>query len=346
MALAINCHAICRSRVGSPWTTADSACVNTSSTPFALAAGIADAIACRTASSSGAELELRRSLPVSAFETSSRSAVSCACSRAFRSIASSPRCAVAASSRSVRSRCAQPRTALSGVRSSCEIVARNSSFVRLATSLSRLALSASRARASAFRRARRSSSTTPVRMRPWTRNSARCSATAPVSRSLPLVAPRMAPSTVASSAGPVPANHAVAPTAVPSRMNWLPSSINSACGLVDQEDDRDQANSDAETRGGGERAERIGVCRAFHGVRCCDTAAPVASTLAGFGSPGPLPVRASVSRPPLPLRRGRPATSRPAPESTHGSRRAPGRSIRTRAPWSRRDRSPFAWCRG
>ena len=60
-------------------------------TPFACAAGVAAAIACRTASTSDTGRLSSRSWPVSAFETSSRSPVSCACSRTLRSIDSRPR---------------------------------------------------------------------------------------------------------------------------------------------------------------------------------------------------------------------------------------------------------------
>ena len=89
------------------------------------------------------------SSPVSAFDTSSRSPVSCAWSLTLRSIDSSPRPDVSRSSLPVRSRCTQPSTAFSGVRSSCETVARNSSFIRFAASPSRRAACATRACCSA-----------------------------------------------------------------------------------------------------------------------------------------------------------------------------------------------------
>jgi hypothetical protein len=67
-------------------------------------------------------------------DTSSRSSMSCACARTLRSITSSPRVTVAASLRPPRSITVQPRMGVSGVRSSCERVARNSSLARLASS--------------------------------------------------------------------------------------------------------------------------------------------------------------------------------------------------------------------
>ena len=65
---------------------------------------------------------------------------------------SSARAAVASSSRAVRSVTAQPSTALSGVRSSWDSVARNSSFIRLAASASSRAC-CSRARSRTLRSA-------------------------------------------------------------------------------------------------------------------------------------------------------------------------------------------------
>ena len=196
------------------------------STPFACAAGVAAAIACRTASTSDTARLSRRSWPVSAFETSSRSPVSCACSRTLRSIDSSPRADVVESSLPVRSRWSQPSTELSGVRSSWEIVARNSSFMRPADSVSLRATWASRACSSATLRARRNSETRAVRSSPCTTKSARW---VPVARTFQAAsgcqAPTSAPVTVAASAGPVPASHALAMTAVASRRNRLPSSI-------------------------------------------------------------------------------------------------------------------------
>ena len=69
-------------------------------------------------------------LPLTTREVSSRSSTSCACACALRSIASMARAAVAGSSPARFSSCDQPSTALSGVRSSCETVPRNSSLRR------------------------------------------------------------------------------------------------------------------------------------------------------------------------------------------------------------------------
>ena len=141
------------------------------------------AAACRSAPS------IRRADPPSAAPAAGR------CDRSIRGRDSACR-----SSFPVRSRCTQPRTALSGVRSSCEIVAgiRPSSG---APSPSSWRASASCARSSASRRARRSSATPAVSSSPCTRKSARCigaAACAPPS----CQAPSTAPSTVAASAGP------------------------------------------------------------------------------------------------------------------------------------------------
>ena len=174
MALASRCQTICRSRVASPNTdTSSSGNFVLTTTPFACADETTAAAASRVASSTDTHRDSSRSLPVSALDTSSRSVVSCAWSRTLRSIDSSPRTVVAESSFPVRSKFTQPRIALSGVRNSCEIVARNSSFIRLAASLSCRASCASRARPSATRRAARNSEMTPVSSRPWTTKSAR-----------------------------------------------------------------------------------------------------------------------------------------------------------------------------
>ena len=76
----------------------------------------------------------RRSLPVMMRETSRRSSISWASTRVLRSMTSGPRRAPTASSVPDRSRRTQPRIAFSGVRSSWESVARNSSFARFASS--------------------------------------------------------------------------------------------------------------------------------------------------------------------------------------------------------------------
>ena len=75
----------------------------------------------------------RRSLPVMMRDTSSRSSMSCACARALRSMVVERRAPSVPGRRApLRSIRAQPRIALSGVRSSCDSVARNSSLARFA----------------------------------------------------------------------------------------------------------------------------------------------------------------------------------------------------------------------
>ena len=81
---------------------------------------------------------------------SRRSSISCACTRALRSIASSPRPRSTALAPILRT-CDQPRMELSGVLSSCESVARNSSFIalaRCASARAELSFSSSRLRSS------------------------------------------------------------------------------------------------------------------------------------------------------------------------------------------------------
>ena len=100
----------------------------------------------------------------------------------------------------VRSRCSQPSTEFSGVRSSCEIVARNSSFMRPGGSLSRRASCASCARCSAPRRAPRSSDTTVVNSSPERRTARDASALPRIDQAVECIgAPRIAPTTVAAS---------------------------------------------------------------------------------------------------------------------------------------------------
>jgi hypothetical protein len=75
------------------------------------------------------------------------SSMSCACRRALRVITSTAWRARSGVSPSLCSRCTQPMIALSGVRSSCDSTARNSSFARLASSAA-----ASRASSASLRR--------------------------------------------------------------------------------------------------------------------------------------------------------------------------------------------------
>jgi len=91
-----------------------------------------------------------RIFPLTMRETSSRSSIRRPCATAFRSMMSSAR-RVAGSSCVRRRICAHPRTAFSGVRSSCDSVARNSSFTRLASSASWWARCASSNRCSRSR---------------------------------------------------------------------------------------------------------------------------------------------------------------------------------------------------
>ena len=65
------------------------------------------------------------SLPATMRETSSRSLMSCACTRVLRSMLASAEAASSPDSRPERSISTQPSMAVSGVRSSCESVARN-----------------------------------------------------------------------------------------------------------------------------------------------------------------------------------------------------------------------------
>ena len=75
-----------------------------------------------------------RSLPVMMRETSSRSPMSWVCARTLRSMTSRPRWMDGGSRVPERSITVQPRIGVSGVRSSWESVARNSSLARLAFS--------------------------------------------------------------------------------------------------------------------------------------------------------------------------------------------------------------------
>ena len=95
--------------------------------------GRIDSTAAWTSAARSTGRRSRRSLPVVMRETSSRSSTSRACAWALRSIFSSARNARGRDNAPDRSSRVQPRMALSGVRSSCDSVARNSSFSRLAS---------------------------------------------------------------------------------------------------------------------------------------------------------------------------------------------------------------------
>ena len=123
IALASSCQAIWRSRVGSPWTaTPASVSVDVDSHAFGLRRRRRRRTACRTASSSSDGRSLSWSLPVSAFETSSRSAGELRLQPDVAIDRFEARGGRRRSSLPVRSRWTQPSTALSGVRSSCEMV--------------------------------------------------------------------------------------------------------------------------------------------------------------------------------------------------------------------------------
>ena len=110
-------------------------------------------------------------LRVSMRETSSRSSTRCACCLAQREIVSSARLEAAASSAPAASILNHPMIAPSGVRSSCETIARNSSFARLAASASARAFcsqrrSRSRSAAAFFFSEMSRTTITPPRTRP------------------------------------------------------------------------------------------------------------------------------------------------------------------------------------
>ena len=103
-----------------------------------------------------------RSFPAMIRETSSRSSMSWARVFVLRSIMPRARAVAASSSCSLRSSCVQIRIAPSGVRSSWEIIAMNSSFARFEASAS---VRAAASRRMASRRARSASSRAPTRAR-------------------------------------------------------------------------------------------------------------------------------------------------------------------------------------
>jgi hypothetical protein len=102
------------------------------------AAGRIAFMAAPMTSESAAGRSCRRSLPVMMRETSSRSSMSFACAMTLRSMTSSPSRSLGAPGRSERRRRVQPRIADNGVRSSCDSVVKNSSFMRLASRASAL----------------------------------------------------------------------------------------------------------------------------------------------------------------------------------------------------------------
>ncbi len=97
------------------------------------AAGVAESSAACTMSSMATCCRSSRSLPVMIRLRSSRSSISCTCARALRSMTSMARRWSSGLVVSPFSRiCVHPRIELSGVRSSCDSVARNSSLMRVA----------------------------------------------------------------------------------------------------------------------------------------------------------------------------------------------------------------------
>ena len=91
---------------------------------------VATALSTMNGSSTGCTS--RRILPDTIRETSSTSSTICVSHVAFRSSVSRPRAAFSADSMPPRSSREYPTMALSGVRSSCDSTARNSSFIRFA----------------------------------------------------------------------------------------------------------------------------------------------------------------------------------------------------------------------
>ena len=122
--------------------------------PLAAAAGVTVSIAASMNESGWSGCTSSRSLPELMRLMSSRSSMSCAWTRALRSMVSRPARSSSALRLVMRSTWAQPRMAFSGVRSSCDSVARNSSLASLTRSASARAarsLSSSALRSAAAR---------------------------------------------------------------------------------------------------------------------------------------------------------------------------------------------------
>ena len=157
MALARRFQTTCWRRAGSPRTAPAPSSMSISRTiPLAVAAGRTVSTAASTAAPRSVSRTSRLSLPRTMRATSSRSSTIWAWVVALRSMASMARSVAEASSRPVRSSLDQPRTAFSGVRSSWETVAMNSSLARLARSASARAScsrESSAARSASLRRA-------------------------------------------------------------------------------------------------------------------------------------------------------------------------------------------------
>ncbi len=160
MALLSRFQTTCCSLVGSPNSDAPSAGTEwRSETPFAVLDGKTEVTAASTTGAKSIGCRSRRSLPDRMRETSSRSSISWLCALALRSIVATPSATTAGGTSPCWRIVVQPTMALSGVRSSCDSVARNSSFRRFASSASRRTArsnSSSRVRSSASCRNRAS----------------------------------------------------------------------------------------------------------------------------------------------------------------------------------------------
>ena len=131
---------ICCTRAGSASTmpAAPSRDI-TKSTPLACAMGFEVSTPASTMGARSIGRGLMRSLPLTMRDTSSRSSMSWPCSCALRSMVSSARCCIVASSFPDFARRTQPVIALSGERNSCDTTARNWSLAAVATSAARRA---------------------------------------------------------------------------------------------------------------------------------------------------------------------------------------------------------------
>ena len=128
-------HTTCWSLTPSPITRAPEPSMATSSTtPPLVAAGRTASAAALITVSRYTGLRSTVSLPAAMRERSIKSSISRARSRMLRSTVSIPRFEAVASSRPPRSIAAQPSAEFSGVRSSCDSIARKSSLARLASS--------------------------------------------------------------------------------------------------------------------------------------------------------------------------------------------------------------------
>ena len=127
----------CCSREGSPRKPAGSVAIDVSRwIPLASALGRTASTAARAIVPRSIGCVSRRSLPVMMRETSRMSSISTACALALRSIVSSALRDFSGDRLPERNIPVHPTIAASGVRSSCDSVARNSSLARLAASAS------------------------------------------------------------------------------------------------------------------------------------------------------------------------------------------------------------------